>query len=54
LAHQPTAWKPGAVVRWVNPGDWLAIQINSSDQLARLMRRKDDDSVSTLKPQAPP
>ena len=41
--------KPGVLVRWVSPGDWLAIQINSSDQLARLMRRKDDDSVSTLK-----
>jgi hypothetical protein len=41
--------KPGVLVRWVSPGDWLAVQINSSDQRARLMRRKDDDSVSTLK-----
>jgi RHS repeat-associated protein len=41
--------KPGVLVRWVSPGDWLAVQINSSDQLARPMRRKDDDSVTTLK-----
>ena len=41
--------KPGVLARWVSPGDWLAIQTNSSDQRARLMRRKDDDSVSTLK-----
>ena len=34
--------EPGFLVRWLSPGDWLAVGIPPSDQKARLLRRKDD------------
>ena len=41
--------KPGVLVRWLSPGDWLAIEVPSSDGKARLRRRLDDSGVTTLK-----
>ncbi|MFO0838006.1 MAG: hypothetical protein U1D55_05720 [Phycisphaerae bacterium] len=39
---------PGFLVRWLNPGDWVAVCVKSSDGKARLDRRKDDGVVTNL------
>ncbi|MFO0839721.1 MAG: RHS repeat-associated core domain-containing protein [Phycisphaerae bacterium] len=39
---------PGFLVRWLNPGDWVAVYVKSSDGKARLDRRKDDGVVTNL------
>jgi hypothetical protein len=39
---------PGFLVRWLSPGDYLAITIAASDSKARLYKRQDDGSLSRL------
>ena len=41
--------KPGCLVRWADPGNWMGIHIACGDGKARLIQRKDaEDSASTL------
>ncbi len=39
---------PGFLVRWLSPGDYLAIAIPASDRKARLYKREADGTLSTL------
>jgi YD repeat-containing protein len=39
---------PGWLVRWLSPGDYLAIAVSSSDRKARLYKREADGVLSTL------
>ncbi len=39
---------PGWVVRWLSPGDYLALAVSSSDSKARLYKREADGTLSTL------
>jgi hypothetical protein len=39
---------PGFLVRWLSPGDYLAIAIGASDGKTRLYKRQDDGTLSTL------
>jgi RHS repeat-associated protein len=39
---------PGWVVRWLSPGDYLAIAVSASDRKARLYKREADGTLSTL------
>jgi RHS repeat-associated protein len=39
---------PGWLVRWLSPGDYLAIAVSGSDRKARLYKREADGALSTL------
>ncbi len=39
---------PGFLARWFSPGDYLAIAIPASDRKARLYKRENDGTLSTL------
>jgi hypothetical protein len=43
-----TPCKPGFLVRWLDPGNSLRIQVRSTDGKAQLARRKDDGNISAL------
>lgn len=43
-----TPCKPGIVIRWPDPGNWLAILVKSSNGKALLKQRKDDATETTL------
>ncbi|MFN0134764.1 MAG: hypothetical protein ACKVS9_01460 [Phycisphaerae bacterium] len=40
--------RTGPLVRWVNPGDWIAVQLFHSDGKARLSKREADGNVTQL------
>jgi RHS repeat-associated protein len=40
--------RPGWLVRWLSPGDYLAIAVSSSDRKARLYKREADGTLDTL------
>jgi len=39
---------PGWVVRWLSPGDYLALAVSASDSKTRLYKRQDDGTLTTL------
>ncbi|TWT40548.1 hypothetical protein RAS1_42600 [Phycisphaerae bacterium RAS1] len=43
-----TSTSPGFLVRWLDPGNWLAVYIQSDDGKARLDQRKDDGAQNNL------
>ncbi len=39
---------PGCLVRWVSPGDYLALAIDPADDKTRLYKRQSDGTLTTL------
>ncbi len=39
---------PGWVIRWLSPGDYLAVAVSAADQKARLYQRAADGHLATL------
>ncbi|MCC6358257.1 MAG: hypothetical protein IT450_05905 [Phycisphaerales bacterium] len=37
------------MVRYLDPGNWLALEVRSSDGKPRLLRRQDDGTISTVR-----